>query len=143
MIHFQIYLTFNGDCEAAFEFYRSIFGGEYASFRRFKEMPPSDDYPPVPEDQQDRLMHVSLPISEHTVLMGSDTADPWAAHFQRGNNFSISVRTDDQQDADRLHAKLSGGGRVTMPMQQTFWGDYFGSCEDRFGVNWMVACQPK
>jgi PhnB protein len=83
-------------------------------------------------------MHVSLPISQETMLMGSDTGGEWATSFLQGNNFSLSLNTDSREEADRLAAALSEGGVVTMPLADTFWGAYFGMWTDKFGINWMV-----
>ena len=135
----NVYLNFNGNCEAAFDFYKSVFGGEYPYIGRFSDMPPQEGMPPLPEEMGSRIMHVSLPISKETMLMGSDTGGEWAATFQQGNNFSISIGTDSTAEADRLFAGLSEGGKVTMPMNKTFWGDYFGMFTDKFGINWMIS----
>lgn len=135
----NIYLTFDGDCRAAFEFYKNVLKGEYANFSTFGEMPPQEGMPPVDKNEKDRVMHVSLPISKETVLMGSDTGGEWAKHFKRGNNFSISVNTNDKEEAERIYAELSLGGEKTMPMADTFWGSYFGMLTDKFDVNWMVS----
>lgn len=131
------YLNFNGDCETAFAHYREVFGGDYVIFMRFREMPPDDNLP-IRDDEQDRVMHVSLPIGEHAVLMGSDTsASMGEVNF--GNHISISVDADSEADADRLFAGLADGGQIVMPMEKTFWNAYFGMCTDRFGVQWMVG----
>jgi PhnB protein len=116
-----------------------VFGGEFPYIGRFKDMPQQEDTPPLPKEMEDKIMHVSLPISKETVLMGSDTDGEWARSFQQGNNFSISINTDSKQEADRLFHGLSDGGRVTMPLNDTFWGDYYGMFTDRFGINWMVS----
>lgn len=87
----------------------------------------------------EKIMHVSLPISKETVLMGSDTAGEWASGFSRGNNFSISINTDSKEEAGRLFDGLSEGGTATMPMSETFWSPYFGMLTDKFGINWMVS----
>lgn len=134
----NIYLTFNGNCEEAFHFYKSVFGGEFPYMGRFGDMP-ADSAHPVPPEEANRIMHVSLPISKETVIMGSDTAGEWSSHFSAGNNFSISISTDSKEEADRLFAGLSAGGNVTMPMNSTFWGDYFGMFADKFGINWMIS----
>lgn len=139
MTTINVYLTFDGNCEEAFNFYQSHLGGEFGHISRFKEMPPQDGMPPLPEEHLERIMHMSLPISKETILMGSDTGGEWANDFQAGNNFSISITTDSKADADRLFNGLSEGGNVTMPMADTFWGDYFGSFTDKFGINWMVS----
>jgi PhnB protein len=135
----NIYLNFNGNCEEAFNFYKLALGGEFQYIGRFNEMPPQEGQPPMSEDMGKRIMHVSLPISKETVIMGSDTGGEWASSFKQGNNFSISLSTDSKQRADELFESLSKGGMATMPMNQTFWGDYFGMLTDKFGVNWMIS----
>ena len=134
----NVYLTFNGNCEEAFNFYRSVFGGEFPYLGRYKDMPAEDRKQTASEDAE-KIMHVSLPVSKETVLMGSDTGGEWAANYSRGNNFSISINTDTKEEADRLFNGLSAGGTATMPMNKTFWGDYFGMFTDKFGINWMVS----
>ena len=105
---------------------------------RFKDMPAEEGKTMTGEDAE-RIMHVSLPISKETMLMGSDTGGEWAASYSPGNNFSISINTDSKDEADRLFNGLSAGGMVTMPMNKTFWGDYFGMFADKFGISWMVS----
>jgi PhnB protein len=134
----NVYLTFNGNCEEAFTFYKSVFGGEFPYIGRFKDMPAEEGKKMTGEDAE-RIMHVSLPISKETMLMGSDTGGEWASSYSRGNNFSISINTDSKVEADRLFNGLSAGGMVTMPMNKTFWGDYFGMFIDKFGISWMVS----
>ena len=136
------YLTFNGNCEEAFLFYRSVFGGEFPYLGRFKDMP-QDDANKMDPEMGEKIMHVSLPISKETILMGSDTGGEWAASFKQGNNFSISITASSKEEADRLFHGLSAGGNVTMPMDMTFWGDYFGMWQDKFGINWMMSWNEK
>ena len=128
------YLTFDGNCREAFDFYRSVFGTEFTVLSTFAEAP--DDME-VPDTYRDKVMHVSLPIGS-SVLMGSDS--PAGPSVVVGSNFSISLATEDREESDEFIGKLSDGGAVTMPMQETFWGSYFGTCTDRFGINWMVSC---
>lgn len=135
----NVYLIFNGNCEDAFNFYRSVLGGEFTYMGRFKEMSPTEGGRSMPEADANKIMHVSLPISKETTLMGSDTGGEWASDFRQGNNFSISLTAASKDEADKLFNGLSGGGMVKMPMNQTFWGDYFGMFEDKFGVNWMIS----
>ncbi len=138
----NIYLTFNGNCEEAFNFYKSVLGGEFSYFGRFSEMPQQEGMPPLPEDMLNQIMHVGLPVSKETTLMGSDTGGEWGHSFVQGNNFSVSINTDSKEKADELFFGLSQGGKVTMPLDFTFWGDYYGMFEDKFGVNWMVSFAP-
>ena len=132
------YLNFNGNCEEAFNFYKSVFGGEFTFMGRFGDMPPGDGYT-IPDSDKNKIMHVSLPISKETMLMGSDTGGEWAKDFKQGNNFSISVTAASKEEADKIFNGLSKGGRVTMPMEKTFWADYFGMLTDKFGINWMMS----
>ena len=135
------YLTFNGNCEEAFNFYKSVFGGEFSYIGRFGEMPESDDYK-VSEADKNKIMHVSLSIGS-SILMGSDTGGEWAPNYKQGNNFSISISADSKAEADRIFNALSKDGQVTMPMENTFWGDYFGMLTDKFGINWMMSFNEK
>lgn len=133
----NVYLTFNGNCRQAFDFYKSVFGGEFPYVGTFGEMPPTESKE-MPDEDKDKIMHISLPISRETILMGSDTGGEWAANHKEGNNFSISINADSREEADKLFNGLSEGGNVTMPMADTFWGAYFGMFTDKFGINWMV-----
>lgn len=135
----NVYLNFDGNCEQAFTFYKSVFGGEFPYIGRFKDMPPQEGMPPLPKEMEERIMHVSLPISKETMIMGSDTGGEWTNSFNQGNNFSISVSTDSKAEADRLFNGLSEGGQVLMPLNITFWGEYFGMFADKFGINWMIS----
>ncbi|HTN18087.1 MAG TPA: VOC family protein [Chitinophagaceae bacterium] len=134
----NVYLTFNGDCAQAFDFYKSVFGGEFSFSGKFKDMPPVEGQS-MPAEDGEKIMHISLPVSKETTLMGSDTGGEWSAGFKQGNNFSISVTAQSKEEADRLFNGLSEGGQVTMPMNKTFWGDYFGMCTDQFGISWMMS----
>lgn len=136
----NIYLTFDGNCQEAFEHYKSVFGTEFQHISTFGEMPQVEGAPPVSADDKDKIMHVSLPISDETTLMGSDAGGEWGQGLVKGNNFSISVNTDDKGEADRIFNHLGQGGTVTMPMADTFWQAYFGMLTDRFGVQWMINC---
>jgi len=130
-------LTFDGNCRDAFEFYKSAFGGEFSVFQTFGDGPPDMN---VAESEKDRVMHVSLSIGS-SVLMGSDTAQGFGGPIVVGTNFSINVAGESKNQCDRLIAKLSEGGEVKMPLQETFWGSYFGMCRDRFDINWMINHQ--
>ena len=132
------YLTFQGNCEEAFNYYKKVFGGEFNYMGRFSEMPPQEGVS-LSEEDGNKIMHVSLPISKDNILMGSDSGGEWAPSMVVGNNISLSVNAENKEDADRFFNLLSDGGKVTMPMDKTFWGDYFGLCTDKFGINWMIS----
>ena len=131
------YLTFDGNCREAFEFYRSVFGGEFAEFQTFADGPADM---PVSDEEKGRVMHVAVPIGS-SILMGSDSSS-FGPPLTVGNNFSLSIDAESREQCDELFAKLSAGGAVVMPLQDMFWGAYFGQCTDRFGVNWMVSHTP-
>ncbi len=132
------YLDFDGNCREAFEFYRSVFGGEYAIFQTFADGP--DDMPPMPDEVKQQVMHVSLPVGE-SVLMGSDSP-PWGDGPPLvGSNFSITYSAESREQADEVFGKLLEGGTVSMPLADMFWGAYFGTGTDRFGISWQVNHQ--
>jgi PhnB protein len=129
------YLNFNDNCEEAFNFYRSVFGGEFLGIMRFKDVPAEYQ---MAESEGEKVMHMSLPIGQGTILMGSDMPSAMGS-VTIGNNISIAITTESEAEATRLFDGLSAGGQVTMPMAKVFWGDYFGMCTDKFGVQWMVS----
>jgi len=128
------YLTFDGNCEEAFNFYKSVFGGEFATVMRFSEMPEGS---PVPDSVANRVMHVALPITG-SVLMGSDSMPNMGPPFNAGNNFSVAVGPDSEDEARQIFDGLAAGGTVTMPFGPTFWGALFGMLVDKFGIAWLV-----
>lgn len=134
----NIYLTFDGNCEEAFTFYKSVFAGEFPYIGRFGEMPP-DSGPPMSPEDANKIMHVSLPISKETFLMGSDTGGEWSPNFKVGNNFAISVNADTVEETEKIFNALAAGGTVTMPLAKTFWSSSYGMLTDKFGINWMVS----
>lgn len=131
------YLTFPRNCEEAFNYYKTVFGGDFAYLGRFGDMPPQEDFQ-VPEEDRNLIMHVSLPLGENQVLMGSDQGDK-RGELTMGDNVSLSVTAESKERAQEIFAKLADGGQITMPLQDTFWGDYFGMCTDKFGVHWMLS----
>lgn len=131
------YFTFNGNCEEVFNFYKSVFGGEFNRLSRFKDMPAMPGAGELPNHIKERIMHVSLPVSKETILMGSD-ANPMMGEVTVGQHLSISVNAESKQEADKIFHGLSAGGKVTMPIADMFWGAYFGMLEDKFGITWMV-----
>ena len=131
------YITFDGNCEEAFNFYKSVFGGEFVFFGRFSEMPENLG---IGEDEKNKIMHVSLPIGNgETILMGSDKGENMGLPHNVGNNFSMSIGSDSKEEAEQLFSALAEGGNITMPMSNTFWGSYFGTLTDKYGIQWMVS----
>lgn len=128
------YLNFPGDTEAAFAFYRSVFGGEYTGVIRYRDMGMGG----ADDREADLIAHVSLPIARDTVLMGSDVSSASAAEHRVGTNVQIHLQADDAEEARRVFAALAEGGTVTMPLERTAWAELFGACFDRFGIGWMV-----
>jgi PhnB protein len=102
-------------------------------------MPPQEGIAPLSDEMGEKIMHISLPVSKETMLMGSDSVGEWTPKLVAGNNFSVSVSTDSKSETDRIFAGLSEGGMITMPLESTFWGDYFGMFTDKFGINWMIS----
>ena len=133
----NIYLTFDGNCREVFEFYRSVFGGEFLDVQTYGDAPQDMG---VPEAEKGRIMHMSLPVGAN-ILMGSDSSSAFGPPATVGNNFAISIEVKGREQCDAYFAKLSEGGTVKMPMQETFWGAYFGNWTDKYGINWMVNYQ--
>lgn len=131
------YLTFNGNCREAFDFYRSVFGGEFGLVSTFRDGP--DDMG-IPAEERDRIMHISLPIGS-SFLLGSDTSASMSPPVATGANFAISFDAQDRQQADRVFAGLAADGKVIMPMGDMFWGAYFGIVVDQFGFQWQVIAE--
>jgi PhnB protein len=140
MTRCNVYLNFAGDAEEAFNFYRSVFGGDFSSVVRFKDMPMEGVSVPAPD--QDKILHMGLPIGDDQLLMASDALESLGQKLIKGNNVYISLHPDTREEADRLFAALSAEGRIEMPIGDQPWGDYYGSLTDRFGVNWMINFSP-
>lgn len=134
------YLNFNGKAEEAFRFYQSAFGGEFTTLMRFKDTGESGK---LSEADQNKIMHIALPIGNGSFLMASDVPESMGIKVNQGNNFAISISADTKSEADHLFTKLSKDGTVEMPMQETFWGSYFGMFTDKFGIKWMVGFDKK
>lgn len=144
MASVSTYLNFNRTTEQAFEFYRSIFGGEFeGGIHRMGDAPAMPGQPPMADADKQLVMHVSLPILGGHVLMGTDAPESMGFKLNQGNNVYVSLHPDTRAEADRLFNALAAGGKVEMPLQDMFWGDYFGSLVDRFGTCWMVNCSAK
>jgi PhnB protein len=129
------YLNFDGNAEEAFNFYRSVFGGDFLTIQRIKEVPGAEHYP---ANEQNRIMHVALPIGQGSILMASDILPSMGHKLTMGNNFHITINPQSEAEANKLFKGLSAGGKVTQPLEKAFWGAYFGMFIDKFGVQWMV-----
>lgn len=136
MLTINPYLNFLGNTEEAFLFYKSVFGGEFSTLQRFSDIPGAADH--LPEADKHKLMHVALPIGEACVLMGTDALESAGHKVTMGNNISLSINAESEAHADKLYAALSQNGVAEMPMEKTFWGAYFGMCDDQFGLKWMI-----
>ncbi len=132
---FHPYLNFPGTTEHAFQFYRSVFGGEFANLQRFGDLPNADQ---TPAEDRNKILHISLPLPNGTVLMATDACDSLGHKLQVGNNFYINIDADDETEVTKLFTALSAGGKIEMTPQKTFWGAFFAMCTDRFGVQWMM-----
>lgn len=130
------YLNFDGNAEEAFNFYKKIFGGEFTSLMRFSDMPEGEDKPI--EEEANRIMHISLPIGDTSILMASDISSANGMQLIEGNNNYITISPDSLEETERLYEQLSEGGDIEMPLQKMFWGSYFASFKDKFGVEWMI-----
>jgi PhnB protein len=145
MSRVSVYLNFPRTTEEAFIFYKSVFGGEFGGMgvMRFGDMPPMGGAPPVAEADKNLIVHIELPITGSAVLMGADAPESMGFHVNVGNNVHINLEPDTRKESKKLFDALSAGGKVTMDLQDMFWGAYYGSCTDKFGVQWMVNCNEK
>ena len=143
MARVSTYLNFPRSTEEAFLFYKKIFGSEFAMpISRFRDVPANPDHP-LAESDKDLVMHVELPILGGHVLMGTDAPESMGFKLVEGNNMFINLEPDNRAETTRLFNALSAGGKVEMPLAEMFWGGFFGSLTDRFGVHWMFNCASK
>ncbi|MBC7934163.1 MAG: VOC family protein [Rhizobacter sp.] len=145
MASVSTYLNFPSNTEAGFNFYKSVFGGEFFGngIMRFGDIPASPDQPPMAEEDKNLVMHVELKILGVHSLMGTDAPESMGFKVNFGNNSYINLQPDKRKETKELFDKLSAAGKVEMDLQDMFWGDYFGSCTDQFGVQWMFNCGEK
>ena len=136
MITITPYLYFNGNCEEAFNFYKDVFEVEFNYIGRYKDVPKADKH--LFKEQENKIMHVSLPINTNTTLMGADNSQLYKGNVAN-NNFSLSITTDIKEEADKLFLKLAVGGKIKLVMKETFWGSYYGIVNDKFGINWKIS----
>ena len=141
MAKVSTYLNFPRNTEEAFTFYKSVFKTDYVCpIARMGEAPPHPDHPPMAEADKNLIMHIALPTLGEHVLMGTDAPESMGFNCKPGTNVYINLEPDTREEADRLFNGLSAGGKIEMQMQDMFWGDYFGSFADKFGVQWMINC---
>lgn len=144
MARVSTYLNFSRSTEAAFTFYKSVFGTDFsAPIARFKDIPPQPDQPPLADTDKELVMHVALPILGGHVLMGTDAPESMGFTVKPGNNIYINLEPDTRSETRRLFKALAEGGKVEMQLQEMFWGGYFGNLIDKYGVHWMFNCESK
>jgi PhnB protein len=136
MATLNAYLNFPGTTEEAFNFYKSVFVGEIVFLQRFKDTPEADK---IPENEKGKIMHMALQVGKGSILMATDTLESLGQKLTIGNNIHIAVSTDSKEETEKFFHGLSAGGTVTMPLQNTFWGAYFGMVKDKFGIQWMLS----
>jgi len=145
MARVSTYLNFSHNTEEAFIFYQSVFGGEFGGggIARFSDIPVSEGMPSIPEEDKNLIMHIELPILGGHVLMATDAPASMGFNLTFGNNININLEPDTKEETQRLFDALSSGGQVTNELQVMFWGAYYGSCIDKFGILWMFNCEKK
>jgi PhnB protein len=141
MAQINPYIHFNGNAEEAFDFYQSVFGGDFAMKMRFKDMTFEGSI--STEEEANKIMHIALPIGKHDILMGSDSPSALGTHNENETRSKISISAESKEEADNLYNGLSAGGQVEMPIQDSPWGSYFGMFRDKFGIEWMVDFDPR
>ena len=134
------YIYFNGNCEDAFNFYKVVFRKEITYIGRYKDVPKADRQ--IFREADEKIMHVTLPISTETSLMGSDNTEAYEESIAY-SNFSLIIHTDSREEADRLFDELSKSGQIKVAMNLTFWGSYYGICIDKFGITWKITTESK
>ncbi len=130
------HINFNGNAEEAFNFYRSVFGGEFAKVIRFKDLE-SPEFP-IAEKEANKIMHIALPIGKTNMLMGNDVPEILGKVNEQENRSKISISAESKEEAEHLFSGLSAGGDIEMPMDNSPWGSYFGMFRDKYGIEWMV-----
>lgn len=137
MARVSIYLNFLGNAEEALHFYADVFGTEITSLMRMRDMPTDPSRPPLPDDEQDKVMNAQLPILGGTVLMATDMLESMGHEVRSGNNVTLNLEPDSLAETQRLFRRLSEGATEVTPLMPMFWGSHWGTCLDRYGVRWM------
>jgi PhnB protein len=144
MASVSTYLNFPRNTEEAFNFYKSVFRTEFSTpIGRFKDIPPQPGQPTLPDADRNLVMHVALPILGGHVLMGTDAPGSMGFKLNQGNNVYINLSPDTRAETERLFSALAAGGKIEMSLADMFWGAYFGSLTDKFGIHWMFNCESK
>ncbi len=145
MARTSTYLNFSRNTEEAFNFYKSVFGGEFSGggVARMGDFPPPPEAPQLAEEDKNLIMHIELPILGGHVLMGTDAPESMGFHVNMGNNIYIMLEPDTKSETKKLFDALSAGGQIEMELQDMFWGAYYGTCTDKFGIRWMFNCTEK
>ena len=140
MAQINPYINFNGNTEEAFNFYKSVFGGEFERIIRFKDMPNAEI--PISENEANKIMHIALPIGKN-VLMGNDVPEFMGKVNENENRSKIAVSAESKEAADKIFNGLSAGGNIEVPITDSPWGSYFGMFRDKYGIEWTVDFEPK
>jgi PhnB protein len=141
MARINPHINFNGNAEEAFNFYKSVFGGELTNITRFKDIA-SDEFP-VSEKEADKIMNIALRIYKSHVLMGNDVPESMGRTNENENRSKIMITTESREEADVIFTNLSVGGQIEMPMEDNPWGSYFGMFRDKYGIEWMIDYDPR
>lgn len=128
------YLAFNGTCETAFNFYKSVFGGEFDEIHRYKDIPREE----IPEPEKEKIMHISLQLTEHVWLMGADTSEAFGEATRFGDCVTLTICTTSEEETRRIFNELSEDGKITMPLEKTYWADLYATFTDKFGISWAL-----
>ncbi len=136
MLNINAYLHFIGNTEQAMQFYKSVFGGEFTIYSRFRELPGAEN---MSEEDQQKIIHISLVTKNGVTIMATDSLKSMDQTLDFGNNIHLCIQAESEAEVDELFEKLSFNGHVEMPTNKTFWGAYFGMCRDKFGVQWMIT----
>jgi PhnB protein len=143
MAQISPHILFKGNTEEAFDFYKSVFGGEFSTLMRMKDLP-NDPNNPISENAANKIVHIALPIGKGNKLMGSDVGEQFMdQELVTGNRYTISISAESKEEATKLFDGLSAGGQVEMPLAESFWDTYFGMLADKYGIQWMVDFDPK
>ncbi len=140
MAQINPHINFNGNAEEAFNFYKSVFGGEFAKIMRFKDLASAEFS--VSEKEENKIMHIALPIGKGSMLMANDVPEIMGRTNENENRSKIVISAESKEEADKLFSGLSVGGKIEMSIADSPWGSYFGMFRDKYGIEWMVDFDP-